>query len=77
MNEALTKPFSAVEISDALFQIGPLKAPGPDGFPARFYQRNWEVLKEDVIRGVLSFFENGSMPEGINDTVIVLIDAAK
>lgn len=40
MNEALTKPFSDSEVSDALFQIGPLKSPGPDGFPARFFQRN-------------------------------------
>ena len=36
MNETLCKPFTDEEISDALFQIGPLKAPGPDGFPARF-----------------------------------------
>lgn len=47
MNEALTKPFSENEISDALFQIGPMKAPGPDGFPARFFQKNWAVLKEE------------------------------
>ena len=33
MNESLCRQFSAEEISDALFQIGPLKAPGPDGFP--------------------------------------------
>ena len=46
MNDALCKPFTDDEISDALFQIGPLKAPGPDGFPARFFQRNWEVCKD-------------------------------
>nr|XP_045084679.1 uncharacterized protein LOC123494096 [Aegilops tauschii subsp. strangulata] len=73
MNDVLTKQFSAEEISDALFQIGPLKAPGPDGFPGRFFQRNWGELKEDVIRGVLEFFESGVLPDGINDTVIVLI----
>ena len=77
MNMDLTKDFSAAEISDALFQIGPLKAPGPDGFPARFYQRNWEILKSDVIEGVLSFFESGQFPEGINDTVIVFIPKGK
>jgi hypothetical protein len=37
MNESLCKDFTDEEISDALFQIGPIKAPGPDGFPARFY----------------------------------------
>ena len=36
----LCAPFDDKEISDALFQIGPLKAPGPDGLPARFFQRN-------------------------------------
>uniref|UniRef100_A0A8R7R3L2 Reverse transcriptase domain-containing protein n=1 Tax=Triticum urartu TaxID=4572 RepID=A0A8R7R3L2_TRIUA len=76
MNETLTKPFSATEISEALFQIGPLKAP-PDGFPARFYQRNWAVLKDDVTRGVLDFFERGVLLEGTNDTVIVLIPKGK
>jgi hypothetical protein len=36
MNERLMLEFTDKEISDALFQIGPLKAPGPDGFPAHF-----------------------------------------
>jgi hypothetical protein len=40
MNEMLCKEFSEQEIGDALFQMGPLKAPGPDGFPAKFFQRN-------------------------------------
>jgi hypothetical protein len=73
VNGELCKPFSVEEISDAIFQIGPLKAPGPDGFPARFYQRNWVVLKEEIVQAVLKFFETGVMPAGINDTSIVLI----
>lgn len=77
MNKSLTKEFTEKEISDALFQIGPLKAPGRDGFPARFFQRNWGVLKKEVTDAVLSFFENGIMPEGINDTTIVLIPKNK
>ena len=40
MNESLCRPYTEEEILDALFQIGPLKAPGCDGLPARFYQRN-------------------------------------
>ena len=73
MNKALCRSFSAEEISDALFQMGPLKAPGPDGFPARFYQRHWEVLKNDVVAAVQKFFEDGILSSGINDTAIVLI----
>lgn len=46
MNEELEKEFTEKAISDALFQIGPLKAPGPDGFHARFYQRNWGGIKK-------------------------------
>jgi hypothetical protein len=38
MNLGLSNDFSEKEISDALFQMGPLKAPGPHGFLARFYQ---------------------------------------
>jgi hypothetical protein len=56
MNEDLCKQFTDAEISDALFQIGPLKVPGVDGFPARFYQRNWGTLKVEVINVVKLFF---------------------
>jgi hypothetical protein len=36
MNNDLCKEFTEEEISNTMFQIGPLKAPGPNGFPARF-----------------------------------------
>jgi hypothetical protein len=73
MNGELLKEYTDQEIGDAPFQIGPLKAPGPDGFPARFFQRNWGIMKEDVIGAVKHFFKFGVIPEGINETVIVLI----
>jgi hypothetical protein len=38
MNVELCKEFTDKEIADALFQVGPLKAPGSDGFPAHFFQ---------------------------------------
>jgi hypothetical protein len=73
MNTRLCAPFSEKEISDALFQIGPLKAPGPDGFPSRFLQRNWGLLRDEVVLAVQRFFSDGIMPEEVNDTSIVLI----
>jgi hypothetical protein len=73
MNTNLIHEFSDREIGDALFQIGPLKAPGADGFPARFFQRNWGVLKEEIIAVVRKFFSDGTLPPEINETVIVLI----
>ena len=72
-NEDLCREYSDEEISDALFQIGPLKALGPDGLPARFFQRSWGLMKDDIIRAVKEFFASGVMPPGVNDTCIVLI----
>jgi hypothetical protein len=73
MNKELCKEVSNEEVGDALFQMGPLKEPGPDGFPARFFQKNWETMKKDVITRVKYFFASRKMPQGINDTTIVLI----
>jgi hypothetical protein len=76
-NATLCAEYTEEEISFALFQIGPQKAPGPDGFPACFYQRNWGTLKDDIIRAVKTFFDSGIMPDGVNDTTIVLIPKIK
>ena len=37
-NAFLVAPFTKKEIQDAIFEMDHNKAPGPDGFPAEFYQ---------------------------------------
>jgi hypothetical protein len=39
MNADLCKPYTDEEIKIALFQMGPIKAPGPDCFPALFFTK--------------------------------------
>jgi hypothetical protein len=73
MNEDLCKPYTNEEIGAALFQMGPTKAPSPDGFPALFYQTHWEFFKEEICNAVRSFIDGGEVPAGFCDSVIILI----
>ena len=45
----MTSPFTEEEVRNAVFQMEHNKAPGPDGFPAEFYQHFWEVIKSDLL----------------------------
>ncbi|CAM8918528.1 unnamed protein product [Rhodiola kirilowii] len=76
-NRMLMNPFSENEIRRALFQLYPYKAPGLDGFPAGFFQKFWTTIREDFITSCLSILHDGCIPEGINDTLIVLIPKHK
>ena len=45
MNVDLCKPYTDEEIGATLFQMGPTKAPGPNGFPTLFYQTHWDFFQ--------------------------------
>jgi hypothetical protein len=45
----LTSPFSEERVFDAISNMEHNKAPGPDGFPAEFYQSFWPVIKNDLM----------------------------
>lgn len=76
MNEILKAPFTAKEVERALFMMGPNKAPGPDGFTAGFYQAHWDTIGVSVTNAVLDFLNGGQLPDGVNQTTIVLIPKA-
>lgn len=60
MNEVLEMEVDEKEIMSAVYELGALKAPGPDGFNGFFYQKYWEIVKECIIKSVQSFFHSGT-----------------
>ncbi len=72
-NDALTQPFSEKEIKEAIFQMEHNNAPGPDGFPAEFYQVFWNVIKYDLLE-LFNDFHNGTLPLfSLNFGTIILL----
>jgi len=51
----------------------PEKAPGPEGMIALFYQKFWDIVKNDLTHMVNQFLFEGTMAQGLNDTNICLI----
>jgi mannosylglycoprotein endo-beta-mannosidase len=60
-NEILISPFLEEEVFEAISQMEHNKAPGPDGFPVEFYQKNWMVIKDDFM-ALFDQFTNGDLP---------------
>ena len=72
MNIDLTRPCTEEEVRNALFDMGPHRAPGPDGFSAVFYQRFWEDLKEEIMQEIHELFD-GQFDRQHNHTNLCLI----
>ncbi|KAL9673458.1 hypothetical protein QQ045_029716 [Rhodiola kirilowii] len=77
MNSILLQDITVEEIKAAVFSLGPFKSPGIDGFPAVFYQRHWESIKNHVVKEVKEFWATGHLDRRINKTLIVLIPKKK
>lgn len=65
------------EIKLAIFQMFPTKAPGPDSFPALFYQQFWEVIKGKTLACCLEILNGQKSVKGLNHTNIALIPKVK
>ena len=73
MNENLIKPVEEMEIKSALFSMSPDKAPGADGMSPIFFQKFWNIIKNDMVKAVQSFFHSGHLLKNVNHIVITLI----
>ena len=69
----LNGEISPEEVKLAMFSIDDNKAPGPDGFSARFFKAAWGIIGCDVVDAVISFFKSGSILREINCTIIALV----
>ena len=75
--ELLAAPFTGEEVYDAIYQMHPTKAPGPDGMSTIFFQTFRNVVGKDVIEKVLDILNNDDDIVSINQTHIVLIPKMK
>ncbi|KAH9651249.1 reverse transcriptase domain-containing protein [Citrus sinensis] len=73
MGNYLDQPFTEEEVADALAQMCPTKAPGPDGLPAAFFQKHWSSVKEGVVTTCLHVLNEGGNLAPLNHTYIALI----
>ena len=60
-NNILIADFTELEVYEAVMQMEKNKAPGPDGFPAEFYQTFWPIIKSDLMAMFYSF-QKGELP---------------
>ena len=77
MSRMLEEPYRGEEITEALKQMHPTKAPGPDGMCALFYQRYWGTVDDDVVATALHILNGEGNISSINQTYIALIPKKK
>lgn len=61
INQELAQVFTLAEVKRALFDMYPLKSPGPDGMSTLFYQRFWDTVGPNVIACALEFLNNKNL----------------
>ena len=77
MAQSLTQAYSEEEVKNALFQMHPSKAPGPDGMSPFFFQKFWHIVGHDVTTAVLSVLHLERYLRKMNYAHIVLIPKKK
>ncbi|KAJ9561537.1 hypothetical protein OSB04_006697 [Centaurea solstitialis] len=69
----MIRPFTDKDVHDAMFSIGNEKAPGPDGFSAKFFKVAWNVIGNDVSIAIHNFFYRSHLAGELNHTLLCLL----
>lgn len=72
-NEQLCRRTSRSEAEEVIWSMGPLKAPGLDGMPCKFYKDYLNIVGEDVYNFVCEFFGSAKFTKAINQSFLVII----
>eukprot|EP00253_Pinus_taeda_P008795 PITA_08795 len=77
VNTMLTAPISMDELKKALDCMEPDKAPGPDGFTARFLQSCWSTINKDLLRMVRKSQSCSKIGGSTNSAFLALLPKEK
>lgn len=72
-NDQLLQHYTKEEVFDALMQMGPMRSPSLYGFGARFLQKHWSLIGEEVSSTILNILQRVRMASSFNYTYIALI----
>lgn len=70
---SLCRSFSRMDVESAMKSIPNGKYSSLDKYIVGFCKSTWSIVKEDVIKAVLKFFESGKILGQINATSITLV----
>ncbi|KAL0804395.1 hypothetical protein Bca101_096885 [Brassica carinata] len=71
--DALSAPFTDLDIQQAFLSLPKNKSPGPDGYPAEFFIGNWKSVGRDMIDAVQEFLSTGELLQQWNATILTLV----
>ncbi|XP_042472038.1 uncharacterized protein LOC122054661 [Zingiber officinale] len=75
-SNGLIRTVGEEEIKEALHDIGCDKAPGPDGYGAKFFTLSWDIVGLDFMAAVQEFFQEGKLLKQWNNTLTTLVPKA-
>ncbi|XP_015084239.1 uncharacterized protein LOC107027648 [Solanum pennellii] len=72
-NTQLTKVPDLDELKEVVFSMNPNSAAGPDGMNGYFFQKCWNIIKNDLIEVLHAFFSGQMIPKYFSHSCIVLL----